>query len=203
MIVWRAMSDQRGVGDEKSRIEAAGAAGRGDRAGDEIEPVERGKHAGCGKARPCAGRGARRRAVAGDAERQAGFLERLADRGKRQRPREARRRAAGSRVELFLDHRIKRAGRAHAPIARLDPTAGEDEFARHEFVRGVASSQQHTGAAARMIEKDQRRRVARPRGGRFAQSGFIAQRVRQVLGNGVVQGASSSGPPKPCMRSAH
>src|SRR5260370_39915109 len=100
----RAMPDQRGVGDEKPRIEALGPARRGDGSGDEVEAVERRKDAGGGKARPGALRGGGRRAVIGHAEREPRLLKGLADGGEGERTRESGRGAARASNELFLDN---------------------------------------------------------------------------------------------------
>src|SRR6202451_3408369 len=51
--------------------------------------------------------------------------------------------------------------RRHLAIRRLDATAGEDEFARHEAVTLVAAAEQHLWHALGAVDEDEGRGIAR------------------------------------------
>ena len=80
-----AMSNGRRIGREESRVEAADAAGRGDRTGDEIKTRRVREEAGIGKGLPWTGQ--RRRGAMFASKAQAGFLASLADGGNGKRAR--------------------------------------------------------------------------------------------------------------------
>ena len=202
--VRRAMGDQRGVGDKKSGVETSGPPRRRDRARDEIETVERWKDAGGGKARPGARRRFCRRAMIRDAEARpvSSKVSRIAaSASARAKPGEGRLVRA-----LSFSSTIASSGpaMAHLPIAGFDPSAGEDEFAGHEFVR------RHGAARARPAapRRNDRCRISvaasrgRTLGDLRGAPRSAALRVNSE-GIGAVHGASFSGPPNPCMRSAH
>src|ERR1700735_4661510 len=156
-----APGDERCVDDEKAGVEAPRASGRGDCPGEEVDGVERGMDAGRREACPGAGRRIFRRAIVGDSDGETRFLEGLADRRQRQAPREARRGPAYACVELLLNMRVERPRRGHAPVFRLDPAAGKDEFARHEPMAGVSLAHEHPRPRAlAMIDENERGGVA-------------------------------------------
>src|SRR5271167_3131623 len=181
--------DASGVGDEEAGVEAPRASGWGDRAGEKVNDVERRSDAGRRESGPGAGRRIFRRAVVGDTDREAGFLERLADRRQREGAGEAGRGPSHAGVELRLDMRVERAGGGHPPVLRLDPAAGKDELARHEPVSRVPLAHQYPGAAAlRSFDQNERRRIAR---------------AKRAIGPGGLGHVRSPSAPKPCMHKAH
>ena len=95
-----------------------------------------------GERRPCAVRRLGRRVALG-AEQQAGLLERLADRGERQRARLGGVRPLDAAHQLRLGARIERRANRHQPVARIDRAAGEHEPAGQEHVAVVAAAHQH------------------------------------------------------------
>src|SRR5437660_618839 len=64
--------------------------------------------------------------------------------------------------EARLGLAVERARDSHGLVGRIDPAAGEDEFARHEFMARVALAEQDFRYAARTVDEDQGCRVLRP-----------------------------------------
>ena len=120
-----------------------------------------GRIAGLGEGRP-----GRRRNLAGldaaHAEQQPGFLERLADSGKRERLRLGGARALQALHQVRLSMGIERPRHRHQPVGGIDPAAGKDVASRHEFVALMALAEQDLRHRAGAVDQDQRRGILRP-----------------------------------------
>ena len=185
-----AHGDEAGVDDQKAGVEPPRASRWGDRAGEEVDGVERRMDAGRRKAGPGARRRIFWRARAEDADGETRFFKSFANCGKRESPREAGRGSTDARVQLLLDMGVERPCRDHAPILGLDPTAGKDELARHEPVSGMPLAHQHPRfSALRAVDQNERRRITR------AQRAFPRGGVSHVL--------VPMCDPNPCMPRAH
>ena len=154
-----------GVPEDLARVEATLPAGRSDGAADETQHAEIGQDFRFGKSAPRPRRNlhclTRRHA-----EQKPGLLERLADGGKRKRPRLGGTRALQMLHQVGFRVGVQRFRDRHEPVGRIYPPAGENEFAWHEFVPLVAFAEQDLGQRPRPVDQDQCRRILRPHVGR-------------------------------------
>ena len=108
----------RGIGDEKARIEPPRPPRRRNRPGDDVEQVEGRREATIEEAGPALVDRSRRLAGERTREKQAGLLERFANRRYRQRPgARGRRREA----QLGIDIRAQPARNRHMGVGAIDP----------------------------------------------------------------------------------
>jgi len=158
-----AMGNRGGIGGEEAGVEAADAAGRGDRPRNQEQARRIGQQACIRERRPGAFQLDRLVYLAAEAE--AGFLAGFADRCYRKRTR-ARSYDFGAALEqISFEFLGDRGGNGHAVVSLVEAAAGKHELARHEHHIVMALADQHLWLLAGTIDQDQRRRILRPKVG--------------------------------------
>jgi hypothetical protein len=127
---FNAMGDAGSIRREEAGIEAADAAGRGDRARDQEQAGRIGQQARFRERLPGAFEFHGLVDLAAEAE--PGFLAGLADRGDRERTRPGSYDLRAALEQIGLEFGGNRRGNGNAVVGLIDAAARENIFARHE-----------------------------------------------------------------------
>ncbi len=149
-----AMGDAGSICGEEARVEAADAAGRGDRARDQEQVGRIGQQARFRERLPGAVEFYGFFNLAAEAE--TGFLAGFADRGDRERPRAGRCDLRATLEQVGFELSGNRRGNRNAVVRLVDAAAGKNIFARHEHHFVVALADQNLRLVAGAVDQDQR-----------------------------------------------
>src|ERR1700738_1997749 len=149
------MRNRARIHGEKARVKPSWAAGRSNRATNEMQEAQVRQDAGLCESRPGTGRNPVDLDCA-RAEQKSRLLECLTDGCESKRARLCRAWACKTLHQLRLHVLMNGPGNGHFFVGGINPAAREHKHSRHEFVTRVAFPQQHLGDAFRPVNQNER-----------------------------------------------